>query len=86
MKLLPTISVVQMEQHLTKVANLLTEEGRKEAQEGKEARPIDDFIDIAARAFRLDPAKDLKTVQAVADLWESVYMNEYNAVKEVRSA
>ena len=86
MKLLPTISAAQVEQHLTKVANLLTEKGRKEAQEGKEARPIDDFIDIVARAFRLDPAKDLKTVQAVADLWRDYYMDGYNAVKEVHSA
>ena len=86
MKLLPTIFAAQVEQHLTKVANLLTEKGRKEAQEGKEARPIDDFIDIAASAFRLDPAKDLKTVQAVADLWRDYYMDGYNAVKEVHSA
>lgn len=71
---------------MTKVANLLTEKGRKEAQEGKEARPIDEFMDLATRAFRLDPAKDLETVQAVADLWRDYYMDGYNAWKEVRSA
>lgn len=86
MKVLPTIFAAQVEQHLTKVANLLTEKGRKEAQEGKEARPIDEFMDLAARGFRLDPVTHIDTVQAVADLWRDYYMDGYNAVKEVRSA
>lgn len=86
MKLLPTIFAAQVEQHLTKVANLLVEKGRKEAQEGKEARPIDEFMDLAAKAFRLDPEAHDDTVQAVADLWRDYYMDGYNAWEEVRSA
>lgn len=86
MKLLPTTFAAQVEQHLTKVANLLTEKGRKEAQEGKEARPIDEFMNLAAKAFRLDPVTHIDTVQAVADLWRDYYMDGYNAVKEVRRA
>ena len=86
MKLLSMIFAAQVEEHLSKVANMLTERGKKEAQEGKEARTIDNFIELAAKAFRLDPIADLETVQAVADLWRDYYMDGYNAVKEVRSA
>ena len=86
MKLLPTIFAAQMEEDLTRVCNLLTERGKKEAQEGKEARPIDDFMELAAKGFRLDPVTHIDTVQAVADLWRDYYMDGYNAVKEVHSA
>lgn len=80
MGLLSTIFAAQVEEHLSKVANMLTERGKKEAQEGKDSRPIDDFMELAAKAFRLDPIADLETVQAVADLWRDYYMDGYNAI------
>ena len=88
MKSLPTTFAARVEEDLTKVTNLLTEKGRKEAQEGREARPIDAFVKLAAKVFGLDPTvqPDRETVQAVTDLWRDYYMDGYNAVKEVRSA
>lgn len=80
MNLLHTIFAAQVEEHLTKVGDMLTERGKKEAQEGKEARPVDAFIELAAKAFRLDPTADHDTVQAVADLWRDYYMDGYNTV------
>lgn len=82
----PAELLVQIAEHIVKVSDMLRELGEKEAQEGKKPYPADVFPAMAAKAFRLDPAKDLETVQAVADLWRDDYMDGYNAWEEVRSA
>ena len=84
MNLAPTIDIVKLERDLSGIGDKLTDRGKKEAQEGKEARPINDFTDLAAKVFHLDA--DGETAFAVAGLWRDYYMDGYNAGKEVCSA
>ena len=88
----PADLVLQIAEHILKVGKMLTELGQKDAQEGKSAYPADVFPALVVKAFRLDdvfPAlvvkafrldvdEDHETVQAVADLWQSDYMDGYN--------
>lgn len=84
MKLLSTIDRAKLEQHLNEIGDKLTEKGKKEAQEGQEARPINDFADLATKVFHLDA--DEETAFAVAGLWRDYYMDGYNTGKAVHSA
>ena len=74
----PTELVLQIAEHILKVGKMLTELGRKDAQQGKSAYPADVFPAMVVTAFYLDDAVDHETVQAVADLWQSDYMDGYN--------
>lgn len=74
----PADLVLQTAEHILKVGKMLTELGQKDAQEGKSAYPADVFPALVVKAFRLDVDEDHETVQAVADLWQSDYMDGYN--------
>lgn len=82
----PNELLVQIVEHIMKVNDTLTERGKNDAQKGKKALYADYFPELFRKVFGLDPGAHDETVQAVADLWKSAYMNGYNAVKEVRSA
>lgn len=82
----PNKLLVQVTEHIMKVNDTLTERGKNDAQKGKKALHADYFPELFRKVFGLDPEAHDEAVQAVADLWESAYMNGYNAVKEVRSA
>ena len=82
----PNDLLVQITEHIIKVCDILRERGKEDAQKGKKALHADYFPELFRKAFGLDPEAHDETVQAVADLWKSAYMNGYNAVKEVRSA
>lgn len=73
----PNELVLQIAEHILKVGKMLTELGRKDAQQGKSAYPADVFPELVAKAFRLDVGKDRETVQAVTDLWQSDYLDGY---------
>lgn len=78
----PADLVLQIAEHILKVGKMLTELGQKDAQEGKSAYPADVFPALVVKAFRLDVDEDHETVQAVADLWQSDYMDGYTAATE----
>ena len=72
--------VLQIAEHILKVGKMLTELGRKDAQEGRSAYSADFFPTIVIKAFGMDISKHPDTVQAVADLWQSDYMDGYNDI------
>lgn len=74
----PDDLVLQIAEHILKVGKMLTNLGQKDAQEGKTPYPADVFPTLVIKAFRMDVDKDHETVQAVADLWQSDYMDGYN--------
>ena len=73
----PTERALQVSEHIEKVSRELTSLGRKNAQEDKKAYSADDFMALAAKTFHLDPEKDHETVQTIAGLWQSNYMDGY---------
>ena len=75
----PADLVLQIAEHILKVGKMFTELGQKDAQQGKSAYPADVFPALVLKAFRLHVDEDHETVQAVADLWQSDYIDGYNA-------
>lgn len=73
----PAELVLRVAEHIEKVGGMLTELGKKDAQEGKEAYSSKDFPTLVTKVFQLDPDKDHETVQAIAELWQSDYMDGY---------
>lgn len=73
----PTERALRVAEHIEKVSKKPTCLGRKDAQEGKGAYLSKDFMALVAKAFHLDPEKDHETVQTIADLWQSGYMDGY---------
>lgn len=71
--------VLQIAEHIEKVGEMLTEQGRKDAQEGKCAYSTKVFTDLVIKAFRKGIEKSPDTVQAIAELWQSDYMDGYNS-------
>lgn len=78
----PAELVLQIAEHILKVGKMLTELGKKDAQKGKSAYPADVFPALVVKAFRLDDDEGRETVQAVADLWQSDYMDGYDAISK----
>lgn len=72
--------VLQIAEHIEKAGEMLTEQGRKDAQEGKHAYPAQFFPALVIKAFREGIGKHPDTVQAVADLWQSDYMDGYCSI------
>lgn len=75
----PTELSIRIAESIQEVGKMLTELGQKDAQEGKKPYSSDVFPALVVKAFQLDADEDHKTVQAVADLWQSDYMDGYNA-------
>lgn len=73
----PSDLVLQIAEHIVKVCKMLNELGQKDAQQGKCAYPADFFPALVIKAFGMDISKHPDTVQAVADLWQSDYMDGY---------
>lgn len=71
--------VPQIAEQIQNVSKMLMNLGRKTAQQGKRAYSTEVFPALVAEIFRLDLVEDHETVQAVANLWQSDYMNGYNA-------
>lgn len=80
----PADLVLQIAEHILKVGKMLTNLGQKDAQEGKTPYPADVFPALVIKAFRMDVDEDHKTVQAVADLWQSDYMDGYDAISKTK--
>lgn len=78
----PTDLVLRIAEHIQKVGKMLTELGQKDAQRGKSAYPADVFPALVVKAFQLDVDEDHETVLAVADLWQSNYMDGYDAISK----
>lgn len=76
----PEELILQIAEHILKVGKMLTERGREDAQQGKSAYHADVFSSMVLTAFRWDLCEDHETVQTVADLWQSYYMDGYNFV------
>ena len=74
----PADLVLQIAEHILKVGKMLTNLGHRDAQENKAPYPADLFLALVIKAFRMDVDEDHETVQAVADLWQSDYMDGYN--------
>ena len=73
----PGEEVLQIAEHILRVGKMLTELGQKDACEGKRAYSATFFPDLVVKAFRLNVGKTHEMVQAVADLWQSNYMDGY---------
>lgn len=73
----PTGQALQVAEHIVKVGAMLTELGRKNAQQGESAYSADVFPALVVKVFRLDVDEDHEMVQAVADLWQFDYMDGY---------
>lgn len=78
----PADMVLRIAEHILKVGKMFTELGRKDSQEGVKPCHANAFSDLVVKVFRLDADKDHETVQAVADLWQSDYMDGYTAASK----
>lgn len=78
----PADMALRIAEHILKVGKMLTELGRKDAQDGVKPFHANVFSDLVVKAFRLDADRDHETVQAVADLWQSDYMDGYTAASK----
>lgn len=79
----PSDLVLQIAEHIEKVCKMLNELGQKDAQQGECARPTDFFSALVIKAFDTDISKYPDTVQAVAELWQSDYMDGYSSAAEI---
>ena len=77
----PELSL-QIAEHINKVGERLTEQGRKDAQAGDYAYSTKIFQALVIKVFGEGIKKHPSTVQAVADLWRSDYMDGYNEEKD----
>lgn len=75
--------VIRIAEHVKKVCKILNERGQKDAQQGKCAHPADFFPALVIKAFGMDISKHPDTVQAIADLWQSDYMDGYTGTKQL---
>lgn len=82
----PDEMVLQIADHIMKVRKMLTGWAKKDAMDGKNPYSDDAFQELAIKAFNMDQDKDCETVQAVAELWQSCYMDEYNTLRAGRGA
>lgn len=73
----PTEMVIQIAEHILKVGKMLTNLGRKDAEEGKIPYPATAFPTFVVKAFRMEVGEDHETVQVVADLWYTYYRDGY---------
>lgn len=73
----PSDLVIQIGEHIEKVAGILATQGAQDAQKGCTARHAGFFRDLFRYAFRRKPAEDDETAEIVADLWQSFYMEGY---------
>lgn len=73
----PSEPALRIAEHIQKVGKTLTELGKKDAKKREKPYSADAFRELAAKAFRLDPDKNYKTVRAVADVWMSDYLRGY---------
>lgn len=78
----PSETSIQIAEQIRNVRKMFAELGRKDAQQSKNAYPADVFPALVVKAFRLNVDEDHETVQAVADLWQSDYMDGYNTGEE----
>lgn len=74
----PAELVLQIAEHILKVGQRLTELGRKDARNGEKPYPAGVFLALVKKAFQIDDDEEHETLQAVADLWRSDYMDGYN--------
>lgn len=79
----PSELALQVAEHIEKVGKMLTEHGWKDAQQGKEPYSAESFPALVIQAFRMDVDEDHETVQAVADIWQSDYMDGYNSESQL---
>lgn len=76
----PADLVLQIAEHILKVGKMLKELGQKDAQQGKCAHATDFFPALVIKAFGINHPD---TVQAVAELWQSDYMDGYSSATEI---
>ena len=74
----PSELAIRVVNHIDQEGNRLRKQGQDDARKGMKAYPADYFQALAVKAFRMDVDEDHETVQAVADLWQSDYMDGYN--------
>ena len=75
----PCEKSLQLAERIEKVCKMLNELGQKDAQQSKCAHPADFIPALVIKAFGMDISKHPDTVQAVADLWQSDYMDGYKS-------
>jgi len=73
---MPSEKAIQIAEHITKVGKMLADQGQQDALKGKTARHSAFFSSLVALIFPV-ALEDCKTVQTVADLWQSDYMDGY---------
>lgn len=71
----PDKLVLEIVEHSMKVGRMLTEQGQEDAQRGKPPRPAATFPALVEKVFRM--GEDSETVQIVAEVWQSNYMDDY---------
>ena len=74
----PSALAIRVVNHIDKVSGILRNQGRDDARKGLKAYPADFFPALVVKAFRMDVSEDHETEQAVADLWQSNYMDGYD--------
>lgn len=79
----PSDLVIQIGEHIEKVAGILATQGAQDAQKGRTARPAGFFRDLFRYAFHCNPAEDDETAEIVAGLWQSFYTEGYEKGGEV---
>lgn len=73
----PADLVLQIAEHIEKVAGILATQGAQDAEKGRTARPAGFFRELFCEVFRIPHSCDTATADAVAGLWQSFYMEGY---------
>lgn len=78
----PAELAIQAVEHIVKIGEQLTELGRKDAQEGKEAYWSGEFPKLVRIVFHNIPSE--ATTKEIAELWQSDYMDGYTVTIETQ--
>ena len=79
----PSDLVIQIGEHIEKVAGILATQGAQDAQKGRTARPAGFFRELFCKVFRIPHSYDTATEDAMAGLWQSFYTEGYQKGGEV---
>ena len=72
----PSKAAIEIIEHIIKVGDILTNKGREDGQKGERRYSDEAFPQLVRDVFHMTDA-DAETVDAVADLWKSDYMDGY---------
>jgi len=73
----PTETAIRMTEHIVKVGGMLKKQAGRDIREGRKALQDEAFHSLVRWVFSMDKKQDPEFVQAIAELWQSDYMEGY---------